>query len=299
MCRKICRFVMRSLPPLLFFLLVSHVHATVVSTSFGTPGASNYTIPPGTYALLVCCTGAGGSGGGAAIALAGYAGGGGGAGMTICERITVLGETYATVTIGAGGPSVTNAAGINGAPSKFAIGTRLLFAGGGGGATVGTSSVNGHGGGAAGTSNATGETGGSNTPFGSWNWVISVAGNNGATSLCSSGSTSQPLVSQLYTSPGPGGAGCGTGATPGGTGGTCQGGNFLGGAGGTSSATIAGGGGGGASGLAVGGNGAGVSNTTAGAGSKGSGGGGAYGGTTATGVSGAGGNGYCTVTPEE
>ena len=110
--------------------------ATVVT--FTTVGSTTWTVPAGVTSVQVLVVAGGGSGG--------ASGGGGGGGVVYAPTYAVTPSAGITVTVGAGGASVTtNVAGNAGANSVF--GTITAVGGGGGGAHGVTAVAGGSGGG--------------------------------------------------------------------------------------------------------------------------------------------------------
>jgi hypothetical protein len=285
-------------------------------------GSGTWTKPTtGTPKLTrVICIGAGGSGGSGygltAVGTACSGGGGGGSGVYVDESFNPadLGATE-SVTVGAGGASVTGVSGgtpghtgNGGGNSSFGTVPWVTAYGGGGGDGGSTASVAGGGGsggvagaggnGTAGTGGTAGAGGGlaggaSSTGVGGLNSGSGAASPNSASSGGTGGAGSQggggAGGGMSTTTAATGGAGGAGGQTAGGTGGAATGANGNGGT--TSTAGYIGGsGGGGGGGNTIGNGGAG------GTGGIGAGGGGSGASATGTsGASGAGGGGLVVV----
>lgn len=176
---------------------------------FSTAGNFTWTAPSNISPATVTIEVAGGDGSGAGPGVSGEAGGGGGGGAyATWTGVAVTPNTGYSLTVGAGGPEKTNAAGTAGGASSITIGANTYSAAGGGQGLSGTTSTGGAGG--AGGAATT-------TPAG----VTSFAGGAGA-----QGNTTSKLGGGgggKATSAGAGAAASGnTGAGGGGNGGTAS-----------------------------------------------------------------------------
>jgi hypothetical protein len=180
-----------------------------------TVGAGLFSLPAGINSFKVTLVGGGGAGAGSVGGM--NSGAGGGAGATVIGYFATAG--MCSYVVGAGGSGVVNAAGNNGSATTFTYGAITLTAGGGGGGSLGTSTISngGLGGVASGGSNT-----GSLTHFvhlnggggGAGANIANIPGGHGGNSSLGGGapgvnSTAQ-AVDGLAGSPNTGGGGGGT-----------------------------------------------------------------------------------------
>jgi len=213
---------------------------------------SSGTFSPSTsFSSEVLVVAGGGSGGNTSGPTGGghyHGGGGGGGGVVQNNAVSITSNTPVTVTVGAGGASVTSGTGNNGSNSVFGA---ITATGGGGGGRYGGS---GNAGGSGGGSGRDGGTGGLGTAGQGNNGATnSDAGGGGGAGAAGSGYNggngiqSSITGTATYYAGGGGGASASINQTPGGLGGGGRGGmSHLGGFSGEAGTANTGGGGGGA-----------------------------------------------------
>jgi hypothetical protein len=149
---------------------------TLLPTTYGTVGATTYTVPDGVFAIHITCAGGGGGGGGRAVS---GTGGGGGSGFIKGHMVDVTPGDVLDVSVGAGGAGGTSGNdGSDGSDSWVGItnfANRYVGGDGGGGGQAGDT------GGAVGTgwNDGVGSTGGDHV-YGTPGAATTGAGGDGA-----------------------------------------------------------------------------------------------------------------------